>query len=489
LVPKDDAMKAAPGDSLPRALSSRGAGSGDALRSAVERACNGLSAGQAVAVACSGGRDSIALLHVAAGIAAEVGGRVVALHVHHGLSVQADDWALHVQQACESHTVAGRPVSFQCDRIDLRLQSGQSLEAEARRARYAALARMAHAAGVDRVLLAHHLDDQAETFLLQALRGAGAAGLAAMPDRIVREGLLWIRPWLSQPRSVIEAHVRVHGLKFIEDDSNCDPRYARNRLRLAVMPALREAFGQAPARLAVAAQRAQDARQCLEDLAVLDLAQACAGSASSVMLQVPALRVLSPARRRNLLLYWLRGQLATAVPATLVDRLADELPHVEAGQWPVPGGTAVLRVYRQQLRCEPLSVPVNDAAAAVVRCRLVPGPQRVAAWLGVLWVEPVARAGVEMWTLQDVELRPRTGGERFQCRPGGVARAIKKQFQAQAVPAWARGGPLVHAQGQVLFVPGLGMDARHWAPEGRPAWALRWVPDGSHGPGAQREVG
>ena len=483
-------MTTVPGRVPPSASPSRAAGLGGILRADVEQACDGLSAGQALALACSGGRDSIALLHVAAGVATDRALRLVALHVHHGLSAHADDWARHVRQMCEAQAAAGRPVTFQLARVDLRQQAGQSLEAEARRARYAALARMARAAGIDRVLLAHHLDDQAETFLLQALRGAGAAGLAAMPGRIKRDGLLWIRPWLAQPRSAIEALVHAHALEFVEDDSNGDPRHARNRLRLEVMPALREAFAQAPAQLAVAARHAQDARQCLEDLAAMDLEQIRVDTAPSTALQVPALLALSPARRRNLLLHWLRDRLATAVPSTLVDRLADELPRVVTGQWPVPGGTAVLRVYRQQLSCQPLRhEAVHDTTGPVTRCALAPGPQRIAGWPGVLWVETVAQAGVELQALRDVELRPRAGGERFQRQPGGVARALKKQYQAGAVPAWARGGPLVFAQDRLMFAPGLGVDARRWAPEGQQAWALRWVSDGSQAPDAGGVVG
>lgn len=465
------------------------AASGSTLRADVEQACAGLGAGQALAVACSGGRDSIALLQVAAGVAAGRALRVVVLHVHHGLSAHADDWALHVRQVCAAHAAAGYPVVCETVQVEVSRHAGHSLEAEARRARYAALAQMARAAGADRVLLAHHLDDQAETFLLQALRGAGAAGLAAMPDQIEREGLRWIRPWLARPRSLIEAHVQAHALPFIEDDSNADPRHARNRLRLAVMPALREAFAQAPAQLAVAARHAQDARQCLEDMAAIDLQHARVDATPSTALQVPVLQALSPARRRNLLLHWLRTQLAMAVPATLVERLADELPRTGARQWPVPGGVAVLRAHRQHLTCERLASAPLPVTGPVLRVTLVPGPQRMAGWHGVLWVEPVTQAGVELVVLQDVELRPRAGGEQFQCRPGGIARALKKQYQALAVPAWSRGGPLVFAQDQLLFAPGLGMDGRRWAAEGVPAWALRWVPDGLQAPDTGHAVG
>merc|ERR1739841_308703 len=118
---------------------------------------------------------------------------------------------------------------------------------------------MARQAGADLLLLAHHRRDQAETLLLQALRGAGVAGLAAMPRQDWRDGVLWVRPWLDHPREAIEAYIAQHGLRHIDDDSNGDPRFARNRLRLQVWPALQAAFPQAKAALAASADRLADA--------------------------------------------------------------------------------------------------------------------------------------------------------------------------------------------------------------------------------------
>src|SRR5690606_18940813 len=139
--------------------------------------------------------------------------------------------------------------------LTLTPQPGDSIEAVARQARYEALAEMAQDTGCDTVLLAHHRQDQAETFLLQALRGAGAAGLAGMPPAATRLGVHWLRPWLHHPRQAIEAYVEAHGLSYVDDGSNDDVRYARNRLRHDVWPALQAAFPQAQAMLAVAASR------------------------------------------------------------------------------------------------------------------------------------------------------------------------------------------------------------------------------------------
>ena len=154
----------------------------------------------AVAVAASGGRDSTALLHATARAARDLGLEVHALHVHHGLVADADAWLERLEAQCRRWRAAGLPVHFHSTRLDGRPARGESVEAWARRERYQALAAMARHAGCALVLLAHHRRDQAETFLLQALRGAGPAGLAAMPRRAERAGLTWARPWLAQPR-------------------------------------------------------------------------------------------------------------------------------------------------------------------------------------------------------------------------------------------------------------------------------------------------
>jgi tRNA(Ile)-lysidine synthase len=213
-----------------------------------------------VAVATSGGRDSIALLHATLHCAKALGLRVVALHVHHGLMPDADAWASNLEACCTRWADLGWPLSFACTRLTGRPGRGDSVEAWARRERYAALARMARKAGASLVLLAHHRRDQAETVLLQALRGAGPAGLAAMPRSVERDGLTWARPWLAQPAQAIDAYVEGHGLLFVVDPSNADPRHARSRLRASVMPPLREAFPEAETALATVARQAHEAR-------------------------------------------------------------------------------------------------------------------------------------------------------------------------------------------------------------------------------------
>ena len=358
--------------------------------------------------------------------AREAGLRVQALHVHHGLIAQADAWTAHCEAQCRRWARRGWPVALAVARLQLRPAAGESVEALARTQRYAALGRMARAAGATLVLLAHHRRDQAETLLLQALRGGGVAGLAGMPPRVERDGLTWARPWLAMPRGAIEAYVRRYRLAFVEDDSNADTRFARNRLRHEVWPALARAFPQAEASLSDAATWAAQASAALDETAALELAR-CADARG---LDLAAWAGLGPARGRPLLRAWLRhaaGRTPTTAPEAM-------LGLKRAGRYPLPG------------------------------------------WGGVLVARRVGEGGVALSRLVALTLAARQGGERFQAAPRAAVRSLKKQYQALGVPAWARHGPLLLSGGALVFVPGLGIDARALAAPGEPQLALHWEP-------------
>ena len=430
-----------------------------------------------LAVAASGGRDSTALLHCTARLAAAQGLAVVALHVHHGLHPDADAWVAHLQRQVRRWARGGLPVTLRVQRLDSSPAPGQSIEAWARRERYRALAAMAQDAGCDTVLLAHHRRDQAETLLLQALRGGGPAALAAMPRSAQRQGLRWLRPWLEQPREAIEAYVRRHRLGTIDDASNADPRFVRNRLRLQVWPALVAAFPDAEAALAAAARRAQESDAALRELVALDLS-GCLDADGA--LTVAAWLRLSPARRGLALRGWLGPQLSGGLPETLVQRLLTELPRPRAARWPAAGGELRCHDGRVVLARPVLAaVPAASTQPEVATPRLDlsrPGRHPVPEWQGSFVVD-VADHGLAPAQLREVELRARSGGERWQLAPRGMARTLKKQYQARRVAAWDRVGPLLYAGDELLFVPGLGMAAAQCASGPAPRLQLRWEPD------------
>lgn len=425
-------------------------------------------------MACSGGRDSLALLHALwSKVRCHPSFRILVLHVHHGLSPQADAWRDRLQRTCRRWQRGAEaelkfvPLTVKVDR-----GSASGLEAEARARRYEALTQAAKREGARTIVLAHHRDDQTETVLLQALRGAGPAGLSAMPRQIERDGLLWIRPWLDRRRSEIESYSRRYRLHPVEDESNGDPRFARNRLRHLILPDLRRAFPQVDLALGTVARHAQDAATCLEDLARLDLSH-CQGRDPSELSQV-ALMQLSAARRRNLLRFWLIEIAQSGVTDSLLIRLGHELAAETvrgAGRrrWALGPGRWV-ELHRQHLTClaEPEARPQEAVSIRAQRIGpLIEGERHVPGWpVGRLVVsealpgEPGIRE-LRLRALGELQVISRQPGMQFQLTARSVPRALVKQFQVRDVHPALRSGPyLLTGSGELLFAPGLGLDGR-----------------------------
>lgn len=240
--------------------------------------------GQSLVVGFSGGLDSTVLLHAANRIAPAAECRLSALHIHHGLSPSADAWAESCASTCRRWAI---PLTIQ--RVEVSPNSGEGIEAAARRLRHAALS--GHSS--DWILLAHHADDQAETILHNLLRGAGVRGASAMPEARGRV----LRPLLDLRRAELLAYAQAHDLVWIEDESNADIRYTRNFLRHKALPVLTSRFPRAAEQLAAAALRFQEADGLLESLAALDLRD----SPPKFPLSLKLFQELPDARARNLL--------------------------------------------------------------------------------------------------------------------------------------------------------------------------------------------
>lgn len=264
-----------------------------------------------LAVACSGGADSTALLHLAA---ARWPGQVHAIHVHHGLQAAADDFEWHCTQAC-----AALGVPLHVVRVDARHAPGESPEDSARRARYGALAEAARQHGLRTVLLAQHADDQVETLLLALSRGAGLPGLAAMPRGFERHGMRFERPLLDLPGAALRDWLRDAGASFVEDPSNANTAFTRNRIRHKLLPALEAAFPHFRETFARSARHAAQAQELLSELAAQDLAQM--GGAPAIA----PLRALPRARQANLLRHWLRSAHGAAASAAQLEELLDQV--------------------------------------------------------------------------------------------------------------------------------------------------------------------
>lgn len=268
-----------------------------------------------VLVGFSGGLDSSVLLHLLAsdGDARRRGLR--AIHVHHGLHDDADAWAAHCRGTCDALGVPLVVAHVEVDRA-----SGLGIEGAARNARHAAFAEALDDGEI--LALAHHRDDQAETFLLRALRGSGADGLAAMrPWRRFGPGWLW-RPLLDVPRATLRGHAEAQRLSWIEDPASSDARFDRNFLRNAVMPLLRERWPHAAGSLARSAELCAQA----SDLLDAEDAQALAGALRDPRtLDCDALRELPASRRARVLRRWIAGLQLPLLPGNGIERIEREL--------------------------------------------------------------------------------------------------------------------------------------------------------------------
>ena len=268
-----------------------------------------------LAVGLSGGADSTALLLACA---KRWPGQVRAIHVHHGLQAAADTFEQHCRALCARLQV---PLTVQ--RVDARPAPGQSPEDAARIARYKAFEAAAHAStapeAIKSIALAQHADDQVETLLLALSRGAGVAGLAAMPAHWQRGGMAWHRPLLQVAGADVRAWLQARGEPWVQDPTNSDERYTRNRIRARLLPALDAVFPAFRDTFARSAAHAAQASTLLHALAEQDLATVGAPP------QLAALRALEPARQANVLRHWLRGHHQTTPSAAQLAELQRQI--------------------------------------------------------------------------------------------------------------------------------------------------------------------
>ena len=264
-----------------------------------------------LAVAFSGGADSTVLLLAAA---ERWPGQVRAIHVHHGLQDAADDFEVHCRGVC-----AAINVPLDVRRVSARNAPGESPEDAARNSRYQALTRAARDGGVQAVLLGQHADDQVETLLLALSRGAGLPGLAAMPPVFQREGMLFVRPLLALSAKAIRDWIAEQGVPVVEDPTNTDIAFTRNRIRHLLLPALEQAFPQYRETFARSSRHAAQAQELLETVAAEDLARMGGVPA------ITALQHLPRARQANVLRHWLRSAHAASASAAQLEELLDQV--------------------------------------------------------------------------------------------------------------------------------------------------------------------
>jgi len=420
--------------------------------------------GAHLVVGLSGGLDSVTLLAILAQLAGPMGFSLHALHVDHGISPNASQWARFCEQLCAS---LGVPVQVEHARIGDRRALG--LEGAARRARYAIFAREYG----DFIILAHHRDDQAETLLLQLLRGAGPLGMAGMPVLRALPGsrARVVRPLLGVARSEIEAWAREHDLAWIEDESNDDLGLQRNFVRHRILPLLEQRFPAARATAARAAAHLAEAQELLSALAQIDLD--ALGREREI--ELAGLRRLDPARAKNALRHLCQSRAiplpsmaqAEELHRQLVEAQDDRTVLVEIGGWQ-------FRRFRGRLYIEP-ALPV--VCAGFREDWTGENALPLLALGGVLRFKPEEGRGVSVNKLNraGVTVRLRRGGERFQPDARRPRRTLKNLLQERGIPWWRRGRwPLLYCGEELVSVPGIGDDCAWQADRSEPGLIISW---------------
>lgn len=421
-----------------------------------------LTPGDSLCVALSGGRDSVVLLHALRQLAPSLG--LSALHVHHGLSADADDWAAFCVALCRDW---GIPLQVQ--RVEVPRASGLGLEAAARALRHECFAHC----GAPWLALAHHRDDQAETVLLNLLRGAGVDGARGMAVERAHAhlGVRIVRPLLDTPRSALDAYAAAHGLTWIDDESNRDTAFRRNYLRHEITPRLAARFPGAQAALARAAAHFGEAAELLDELAVADRRQA----APAGRIRLAALNALSPARARNLLRHELRLAGSAAPDTRWIDEALRQLASLSPqAAICVRVGAYALHAYRGELYLVHLAGRSLPQALAWHAEASVP-------WAGGrVLCQPTIGQGLGCDQLSGGVLRllPRSGGERLQPDLRRPRRSLKNLLQEAAIPPWERERlPFLWCGDELAWIGGIGTDSRFACAAGKPGLSLLWTPD------------
>jgi len=397
--------------------------------------------------AYSGGLDSHVLLHALSVIRGELDADIHVIHINHGLSSDAKAWSQHCETVCKE-------LSVPCNTYEVNAtpQPGESPEAAARRARYAALAGIVRQG--DCVMTAHHQDDQAETVLLQMLRGAGPRGLAAMPFYTEFSHGMLARPLLEFTRDELHGYALNEGLQWINDQSNFDTGYQRNYLRHEVLPQLKSRWPAMARIVSRSAAHCADAADLMDTIAVADLDKIRGPYPNTVYIE--GLLALKASNRRNVIRFWFR-QIGLQLPETIhLDQLSHDVLDAAEDKMPLLTWAGVeIRRYRNVLYImPPLSVHDLESVLEWDMADALDLPRGT----GRLNANRKKGKGLNasLCQTQPVTVRYRQGGE--QCKPVGDqhTRSVKKLFQQQGIPPWQRDRiPFIYVGDQLAAIADL----------------------------------
>jgi tRNA(Ile)-lysidine synthase len=407
-----------------------------------------------LAVAFSGGLDSTVLLH--ATIKAHGKKNLHAFHVHHGIQKEADQWQAH----CKA---VAKKLGCHFDTRNVKLNKPSNIESQARNLRYESLTQMCQEHKIQDLLLAHHLDDQAETVLIQLMRGAGLPGLSAMPHVKSKELIHLWRPFLNMRRKDLEIYAKEHQLTWIEDPSNQDESYRRNAVRKSILPTLEKFQEGAIENLSRSAKHLGEAQELLNQLADIDLGlmEAKEGLSKTNLIR---LYKTSQARATNALRRWLsKNGLAYPSEERLTawwSELQQTRPDSQL-QW--DHDQQVIRLWRGHLIITQDSsstevmgewvfkkIPANSKKPGIAKDRF----------------EKAKQKGL-------INTMAREGGEKFKVDAKRPRRSLKNLYQEADIPPWQRDVPLLYIGEELVAVAGIGISADWLTTEGpriSPEW-------------------
>lgn len=448
--------------------------------------------GEHLIVALSGGLDSVVLLHLLAALAARMQFSISAIHVNHGISGNADSWSKFCRDLCRS-----KGIPLKIARLKISREPGVSLEALARDARYRIFEKLKG----NYVVLAQHLDDQAETLLIQLLRGAGVKGLGAMPvvrdfaldikkpeaesrkSRLPRSRPQILRPILEVSRHEIEDYAREHALQWMTDESNDDIAFDRNFLRHEFFPLLEKRFPSYRKTFLRASRHMAEASTLLDELAEAD------GNACFIhgKIHIEDLRKLGFVRAKNLLRYTL-AQQGLILPSTtkLEEILRQLLSSRPDAKLHVIFGNAEVRCFQGIVHVRNTSTPAKAALSTTGWQLVWHGDKQVtiAELGGTLEFAPGNGAGISLQKLSEnlVTIRPRRGGERLRPDRNRPRRSLKNLLREASLPPWERETlPLIFSGEHLVCVPGIGVDCDFQAIAEEPGLMVEFIQN-SHQP-------
>ena len=418
-------------------------------------------------VAYSGGLDSTVLLHAMQQLQSDLPFHLSAMHVHHGLSQHADDWANFCEKNC-----ANLGVPLQQVQVHVEQDAGLGTEAAARAARYQAL----QATTADFICLAHHQNDQAETLLLQLARGAGVKGLAGMAQVDIKRRL--VRPLLTMPHADLVTYANQHQLQWVEDDSNADIAFDRNFIRHVLMPTFNQRYASITKTLARSASHMAEANEMLDELAALDALNALDTEYKTV--NVNQLKTLSLARQGNLIRFWLANNQITLPRTALLNQILQQLTSEQADaaikvkvadHWHVMRYQGLAYLVAETTCLAPINLLWQDEPIIIL-----PNLSRL------FFTKEIGKGFAFQRGGSDIKLRikSRQGGEHFKPTLGRPKRHLKAIMQSSHIPPWQRAQlPLIFMDETLVIIPNIGTNAEMEAQSHELGLSARWEPAAS----------